>query len=235
MAAEDPALRIGGHRRSIRVLVADDHPLTRLGIRHALGDGFDVCAEADDADGAVAAALYHAPDICLLDVGMPGNGITAAARINAELPGVVVVMISAAGDDETLMAALRAGAIGYLPKDMAFTRLPEALLGVLAGEAALPRDVTARLLRELRRPKGLRHLRPARGGPNLTSRETDVLELVLDGLCTAEISQRLVLSQPTVRSHIAAVMRKFAVRDREALRALFDEPDRASDSSDCAP
>src|SRR5438132_8273027 len=86
--------------RAIRVLVADDHPLTRLGIRHALGDGFLVCAEAGDADGAVAAAMRERPDICLLDVGMPGNGIRAAARIAAQLPGAAVVMISAAGDDD---------------------------------------------------------------------------------------------------------------------------------------
>jgi len=136
--------------RAIRVLVADDHPLTRLGIRHALGDGFEVCAEADDAEAAVEAALREQPDICLLDVGMPGNGISAAARIAALLPRAAVVMISAARDDDTLLAALRAGAVGYLPKEMAFTRLPEALLGVLDGEAALPRDVTARLLQEPR-------------------------------------------------------------------------------------
>jgi DNA-binding NarL/FixJ family response regulator len=217
---------------AIRVLVADDHPLTRLGIRVALGDGFQVCAEAEDAEGALAAALREVPDICLLDVGMPGNGVQAAARIVAELPGVAVVMITAARDDETLFAALRAGALGYLPKEMALTRLPEALLGVLDGEAAVPRDVTARLLGEFRRRhrghrlghsgSGGRNL----GGRNLTSRETDVLELLLDGLSTIEIGQRLYLTPPTVRSHVAAVMRKHAVRDRDALRALFDDPDR---------
>jgi DNA-binding NarL/FixJ family response regulator len=205
----------------VRVLVADDHPLTRLGIRVALGDRFDVCAEADDADSAVEAARRAEPDICLLDVGMPGNGIEAATRILAELPATRIVMVSAARDDETLFAALRAGAIGYLPKEMALARLPEALLGVLDGEAAVPRDVTARLLDEIRRPSGHR-LRNGSRVANLTSRETDVLELLLEGLGTAEIGQKLFLSRPTVRSHIAAVMRKFGVRDREALRILFD-------------
>jgi DNA-binding NarL/FixJ family response regulator len=214
-------------RRAIRVLVADDHPLTRLGIRHALGDGFLVCAEAGDADGAVAAAMRERPDICLLDVGMPGNGIRAAARIAAQLPGAAVVMISAAGDDDTLFAALRAGAVGYLPKEMAFTRLPEALLGVLDGEAAVPRDVTARLLGEFRRPGRIRsHRHPMRAGANLTSRETDVLELLVEGLGTMEIGQRLFLAPPTVRSHVAALMRKFGVRDRDALRALFRDSQR---------
>jgi two-component system nitrate/nitrite response regulator NarL len=214
-------------RRDVRVLVADDHPLTRLGIRVALGDGFEVCAEADDAESAVAAARREEPDICLLDVCMPGNGIQAAARIVAELPRVAVVIISAARDDDTLFAALRAGAVGYLPKEMALTRLPEALLGVLEGEAAVPRDATARLLGEFRRPNAVRHLRNgSRMGANLTSRETDVLELLLEGLGTAEIGQKLYLAAPTVRTHVAALMRKFGARDRDALRALFAGDDR---------
>ena len=101
-------------RRTIRVLVADDHPLTRLGIRHALGDGFEVCAETDDADSTVEAALRENPDICLLDVGMPGNGLSAAARIADLLPRSAVVMVSADHNEDTLLAALRAGAVGYL-------------------------------------------------------------------------------------------------------------------------
>ena len=175
----------------------------------------------------VEAALREQPDICLLDVGMPGNGISAAARIAALLPRAAVVMISAARDDDTLLAALRAGAVGYLPKEMAFTRLPEALLGVLDGEAALPRDVTARLLQELRRPGRVHALRHGtRPVANLTSRETDVLELLVNGHGTAKIGQQLFLTPPTVRSHVAALMRKFGVRDRRALRALFDPADR---------
>ena len=212
--------------QSIRVLVADDHPLTRLGIRHALGDGFEVCAEAGDAEGALAAAQREQPDICLLDVRMPGNGIQAAARISAEVPRAAIVMISAAGDHDTLLAALRAGAVGYLSKDAAFTRLPEALRGVLDGEAAVPRDVTARLLGELRRPVRVRPLRPPmRANASLTARETDVLELLLEGLATVEIGRKLFLTPPTVRSHVAALLRKFGVRDREALRARFAEAD----------
>jgi len=210
----------------IRVLIADDHPLTRLGIRHALGEGFEVCAEAGDADGAVEAAQREDPDICLIDVEMPGNGISAAARISACAPRAAIVMISADGDDETLFAAVRAGAVGYLPKDTAFTRLPEALRGVLAGEAAVPREVTARLLGQLRRPgRGSRLRLGLRAGTNLTGRETDVLELLLEGLGTREIGRRLVLCPPTVRSHVAALLRKFGVRDRDALLALFQDPD----------
>jgi DNA-binding NarL/FixJ family response regulator len=228
MSQPDPdALGSGRPERAVRVLVADDHPLTRLGILHALGDGFEVCAEAGDAESAVAAALREEPDICLLDVGMPGNGIWAAARIAALVPRTAIVMISAALDDDTLLAALRAGAVGYLPKEKAFTRLPEALRGVLDGEAAVPRDVTARLLGELRRPGRTRvHRHVMRAGTKLTSRETDVLELLVQGFGTADIGQRLFLAPTTVRSHVAALLRKFAVRDRHALRSLFDDSDR---------
>jgi DNA-binding NarL/FixJ family response regulator len=212
-------------RRAIRVLVADDHPLTRLGIRHALGDGFEVCAEVGDADSAVAAALRERPDICLLDVDMPGDGIRTAARIAAELPGVAVVMISADDGHDMLMAALEAGAVGYLRKEQAFTRLPEALLGVLDGEAALSRLGVAELLGEFRRRGNVRP-HPRRMGANLTSRETDVLELLLQGFGTADVGRRLSMAQPTVRSHVAALMRKFTVRNRDALLALFDDSAR---------
>jgi len=218
---ESDASAVDEPRRPVRVLIADDHPLTRLGIRHALGDGFEVCAEVGDADSALEAARREKPDICLLDVGMPGNGIHAANRIAAQVPGTAVVMISAAGDDETLFAALRAGAVGYLPKESAFTRLAEALRGVLDGEAAVPREVTARLLWEFRRPGRFRTRETTRATANLTGRETDVLELLLEGLGTADISRKLFLAPPTVRSHVAALLRKFEVRDRAAMRALF--------------
>ena len=209
-------------RPIVRVLVADDHPLTRLGIRLALDDRFEVCAEAENAEAAVAAAQRERPHICLIDVMMPGGGILAAARIVEALPAVAVVMISAADDDETLLAALRAGAVGYLPKEMTFNRLPEALLGVLDGEVAVPRRAIARLLTELRRPGRRRPGHRLGRDAKLTSRESDVLELLLEGLGTADIGQRLFLSAPTVRTHVAAVMRKYGVSDREALRALFD-------------
>src|SRR2546423_12976715 len=104
----------------IRVLIADDHPLTRLGIGHALGDGFELCAEAGDADAAVEAALQEQPDICLLDVDMPGNGVPAPARIADPLPEGRGVMISASGGDDTLPPPGRAGAAGYPTQEMAF-------------------------------------------------------------------------------------------------------------------
>lgn len=211
--------------RTVRVLVADDHPVTCMGIRHALeGGAFVVCAEARDADAAVEAALRDRPDICLLDVHMPGGGILAAGRITDLVPGAAVVMISASTDDDTVFDALRAGAVGFLQKDAVFERLPEALLGVLNGEAAVPRETTARLIREFRLGRRNHRIPRVPPGISLTSRETDVLDLLLRGCSTAEIGAQLYLASATVRTHVAALLRKFAVKDRGALLTVFDDP-----------
>ena len=207
----------------VRCLVADDHPLTRAGIRIALeGRGFTVCAEAGDADEAVTVAEREQPEICLLDVIMPGNGIRAAERIRELVPRTIIVMLTAADDDETLFDSLRAGAVGFLPKDMALDRLPEALRGALLGEAAIPRLVTARILSEFHRRGALLTSDNRRTLGSLTSRETDVLQLLGQGLGTADIALRLYLSQATIRSHVASVMRKLGVGNRAALRELLD-------------
>lgn len=208
--------------QTVRVLIADDHPLTRMGIQHALGDeSFVVCAEADNAGEAVDAAVRENPDICLLDVHMPGGGIVAAERIVDLVPAAAVVMISASTDDEVVFAALRAGAVGFLLKDAVLGRLPEALLGVLNGEAAVPREMTARLIDEFRRGARSRRLPRLPSGMSLTSRETDVLDLLTQGLSTAEIGNQLYLASATVRTHVAALLRKFGVKDRRALLAVF--------------
>ena len=134
------------------VVLADDHPPIRLGVRMALlRGGFRVLAEAADGDGAVEAVLRERPDLCLLDISMPGSGgIEAAARLAKLAPATAVVMLTVSASAEDLLAALRAGARGYLPKDMSPDRLPAALRGVLKGEAALPRTFVARMLHEMR-------------------------------------------------------------------------------------
>jgi DNA-binding NarL/FixJ family response regulator len=135
----------------VRILVADRDPSTRAGIRVSLADhGFEVCAEADTADSARAEALRARPDLCLLEADLPGGGASAAADIVEHLYGTVVVMLSASDDDEPLLEAVRAGARGYLMKDMDPARLPATLRGALTGEAALPRALTGRVLDELR-------------------------------------------------------------------------------------
>ena len=136
----------------IDVLLADDHARTRAMVRAALEQGgdFRVCAEAADAESALLEAERARPDVCLLDINMPGSGIAAAARITTALPGTAVVMLTVSRQDEDLFDALRAGASGYLLKGMDEDRIGDALHRVLNGEATLPGTLVARLVEEFR-------------------------------------------------------------------------------------
>ena len=214
-----------GTEKPLRVLIADDHPPTRDDVRRALErDGrFDVCASAADAAGAVQAALCERPDVCLLDIRMPGSGLAAAWEISARLPQAKIVMLTVSDEDDDLFAGLRAGADGYLLKTMNLRRLPDALAGVCSGEAAMQRTLVARVLERFhgREPRW-RHL--ATTGcweRRLTSREWEVLELLAQRRSTAEIADRLVLSGTAVRVHIASIVRKLDVADRSAAAELF--------------
>jgi DNA-binding NarL/FixJ family response regulator len=206
------------------VLIADDHQPTREDVRFALDqdERFEVCAEAVDAPGAIEAALRERPDICLLDVNMPGWGVSAAWEIHARLPQTRVVMLTVSRDDRDLFAALRAGAVGYLLKDMDPRRLPRALESVLEGEVAIPRELVGQVVEEFR-DRNSRRRALVSDGPQakLTSREWEVLELLRQELSTLQIARRLVLSPVTVRTHVNAILRKLELRDREELVRQF--------------
>jgi DNA-binding NarL/FixJ family response regulator len=205
------------------VLIADDHVPTRAAVRLALErGGFDVCAEAGDAASSVALARALRPDVALLDIHMPGDGIRAAAEITAHVPDTAVVMLTVSSAEGDLFGALKSGASGYLLKDTDPDRLPMALRGVLDGEAALPRALVTRILEEFRIGSPRARL-PVRGKPpaRLTTREWEVLEGLGEGLSTAEIGERLFISNVTVRSHVSAVLRKLRVPNRaSAVRVL---------------
>ena len=217
--------RLGARSGSLRVLIADDHAPTRQDVRRALDADkrFEVCAEAADAVGAVSAAVHHQPDVCLLDVRMPGSGLAAAWEIAARLPQTKIVMLTVSDDESDLFAALRAGADGYLLKTMNMQRLPHALHGVCRGEAAIPRSLVARVLDRFRGREP--RWRPLAGQDitqrRLTSREWEVLELLAEGRSTAEIAEELVLSASAVRAHITSIVRKLGVADRAAAVRLF--------------
>jgi DNA-binding NarL/FixJ family response regulator len=209
--------------RPITVLVADHDPSSRAGVRMSLDrHDFAVCAEADTADAALEAARRDGPDVCLIEADLPGGGVDAVQRLISEVAGTVVVMLSASVDDERLLAAVRAGARGYLLKDMDAARLPMAVRGVLEGEAAIPRALMGRVLEELRSTEHGRHAdQLSRLGAHLTHRERQVLELLERGLATAQIGETLAISSVTVRRHVSEVLRKLEVPDREsALRVL---------------
>jgi DNA-binding NarL/FixJ family response regulator len=208
-----------------RVLLADDHAPTRAGVRLALeGSEFTVVAEAHDARSAVAAAIRDSPDICVLDIRMPGGGIEAAAEIAERLPGTVIVMLTVSRDDEDLFAALRAGAAGYLLKDTEPERLPGALQAAADGEAAMSPVLVARLMEEFRSREQRRRLPMLRRrGVRLTDREWEVLELLREGTSTAAIAQRLAISPVTARRHISVILRKLDVPTRAAAVRLLEE------------
>jgi DNA-binding NarL/FixJ family response regulator len=180
--------------------------------------------EASDAPSAVAAAERTQPDVCLLDIHMPGGGVRAASEITAKLPETAVVMLTVSRNDEDLFGALRAGASGYLLKDIDPARLPHALQGVLKGEAALPRGLVARLMDEFR-SRGKRRTLPlvGRRGAKLTSREWEVLELMRERLTTHEIAGRLGVADVTVRRHVGGILHKLRVHTRKEALELVDE------------
>jgi two-component system nitrate/nitrite response regulator NarL len=191
----------------------------RVGVRLALeSDGCSVCAEAGDVTSAVEAALRERPDICLLDADLPGGGIAAVAEISSKLPGTRVVVFSDSGSDAELLASLRAGAWGYLFKDIDLARLPITLQRVLEGEPALPRAFVAVLIEDLRDSERRRRLAIQH---NLTHREFEVLELLSEKLTTAEIANRLFVAKVTVRTHIASIVKKLGVRDRQSAIRLI--------------
>jgi DNA-binding NarL/FixJ family response regulator len=209
----------------LRVLIADDHEPTRDDVRRALtaDGGFLVCAEAPDAAGAVQSAIREQPDVCLLDVKMPGGGIAAAWEIGARLPDTKIVMFTISEDDVDLFPALRAGASGYLLKTMNFDRLPHALRGVVNGEAAVQRDVMIRVLERFRGsdPRRRRLVVDGEVSERLTSREWEVLALLAEDRSTADIARELCLSKSAVRVHIAAAVRKLGAENRDAAVELF--------------
>jgi DNA-binding NarL/FixJ family response regulator len=210
--------------RELRVLVADDHAPTRDDVRRALEDGgMIVCAEAAHAAHAVQQALETNPDICLLDLRMPGGGVAAAWEIAARVPTTKIVMFTVAADDANLFSALRAGAVGYLVKDFDLRNLPRALRDVIDGKAAIPRTLVARMVKQFHTsdPRFRTTEVGAEFGPRLTSREWDVLAGLADGQSTREIARRLQLKPSGVRAHISALVQKLGAADRKEAVAFF--------------
>ncbi len=196
----------------IRVLIADDQPLMRTGFKTVLeATGMiEVVAEADDGLQAVAAAEQHRPDVILMDIRMPGmDGLEATRR----LPRFKVLVLTTFGLDEYIVEALRAGASGFLTKDVPRQELVAAVKAVAAGDAVLSPQVTRQLLDRVA------HRLPATtpgdaGGAALTDREREVLQLIAGGLSNAEIAAALVVAEPTAKRHVSNLLGKLGLRDR---------------------
>src|SRR3954464_2967092 len=201
----------------VRVLIVDPDPLVRRVVRDALAAGHvSVVAEAADGREAVDLASRHQPDIVLTDIVLPElDGPTAIRRIVSASPLVRVVVLTSAKDAQTGIMALKAGASGYVTKDVDLSSLPRIVGAVASGEAAVSRGFVAVLIDRLRAaPEGNHGLRPVRSP--LTPREWEVLDLLSAGLTPEEVTDTLVLSSDTVRSHLQRAMRKLDVHSREA-------------------
>lgn len=205
-----------------RTLVVDDHPLTRAALVGLLEQhSFPVVGEAGDGAEAIERARDLQPDLVLLDLTMPGmGGLEALPKVRAAAPECEVVVLTASGTDENLLAAIRGGAAGYLLKTEPPERIAEFLDGVAHGEAALSGEVARRLLERVRDGNDRSGV-PDSIAAELSAREVEVLLLLDEHLGTDQIAKRLFISEHTVRSHVKSVLRKLGVSSRrEALEAL---------------
>jgi DNA-binding NarL/FixJ family response regulator len=205
-----------------RVLIVDDHPLTRDALAALLAQqGFDVIGDAHDGSQAIAQAETLQPDLVLLDLTMPEmDGLTALPRIREQAPACEVVVLTASDDEASLLAAIRAGASGYLLKTEPPEQIATFLRGVARGEAALSGGVARRLLDRVREGGRLTGV-PDEITNTLSAREVEVLLLLDEHLGTDEIAQRLFISEHTVRSHVKSLLKKLGVSSRrDALERL---------------
>jgi DNA-binding NarL/FixJ family response regulator len=194
---------------SIRVLIADDHPVVRDGLRGMLAGeaGFEVVGEATSGAEAVALTERKRPDVVLMDLQMPGvDGATATAEIAARFPGTRVLVLTTYDTDADILRAVEAGATGYLLKDAPKERLFPAIRSAARGETVLAPAVATRLVNRMRVP----------AEEALTSREIEVLELVAKGSSNADVAARLFISEATVKTHLLHIFGKLGVDDRTA-------------------
>jgi len=222
----------------LTVLLAYDQSPARAGIRRAIEPhGLRVVGESTAASEALRMALALRPDVCVLSVELPDNGIEAARAIKEALPATKIVMMTASPREEDLFSALRAGADGYLEMSTPASRLAAALRGVVNGEAALPRWMTARLIQEFRE-RGTRHrvnLPAGAGEVELTAREFEVLTRLRRRERTADIAARLSISEVTVRRHVSSVLRKLGIPNRRVALEILEQAEREEPQADTRP
>lgn len=205
----------------IRVLIADDHPMVRSGVRALLASvaNIEVVGEAADGEETCARALELQPDLILMDLHMPGlNGIEATRRILQASPHIGVLVLTMLEDDDSVFAAMRAGARGYLLKGADQDEVLRAITAAAHGEAIFSPQVAQRMVQYF---ANMRPVLPARSFPDLTEREREILALIAVGKTNAEIADELVLSPKTVSNHVSNIFSKLQVVDRAqaALRA----------------
>jgi DNA-binding NarL/FixJ family response regulator len=198
----------------IRVVLADDHPLILDGIRALIQGtpGMQVVGEATNGEDAVSTVLAERPDVAVLDVRMPGcDGVEATRRILRDNPQTRVIVLSASSDADVAVAALRAGAVGFLPKEAFGQVLLDGIRSAASGEVALTAEVMSRVVRELHEPTP-----PS----ELTDDDRGLLELVAEGCTNTQIARSMSISVSTVKAHLSALFKKLGARDRASALAI---------------
>jgi DNA-binding NarL/FixJ family response regulator len=203
------------------VLIAAERLPTRVGLRLAL-EPEARCTEAADAESAVDAAVRDHPDVCLLGLDPSGQALRVVTEIAARVPSAAVILLTDEPDEEEFMAAVRAGASGYLTQSLDPTRLPHVVRGAVRGEPAVPRKFVSRLLEELRtRERRRAVVLEGKGRIALTAREWEVAELLVRAARTSDIAIELGIAPVTVRRHVGSVERKLGVSTRAEVVALL--------------
>lgn len=211
---------------TIRVAVADDHPMFRAGVVMSLREeeGIEIVGEAADGGAALTLAMTELPDVMLLDINMPGGGLETAQRIAVACPATYIVMLTVSEDEDDLLAAMKAGASGYVLKGAGAGELAAVIRSVHAGEVYVAPALAWGMLREMRSPRTSPY-------DELTERERDVLELVAEGLSNHEVGERLGLAEKTIKHYMTNILGKLQVRSRveAALLVAREGPPQRSD------
>ena len=212
---EGGAVPAAGGEGRIRVVIVDDHVLVRSGLEVVLGlfDDIELVGQAGDGEDAVRLCEELRPDVVLMDLVMPGtSGIEATRRVLASCPGTKVVALTSFTEEDLIGETLRAGAIGYLMKNVSADQLADAVRNAHAGRSTLAPEAADALVRSVSAPQ--------QGSDSLTPREQQVLKLMADGLTNADIAERLVIGVATVKTHVSSIISKLGVSTRTEATAI---------------
>lgn len=216
----------------LRILLADDHKLFRQGVESLLNSrqNFEVVGSASDGCEAIELARETMPHVILMDVEMPGcDGLEATRQIKREFPHIKIIILTVVDDDETVFEAIKSGAQGYLLKDLEAYQLYDMLEGLSRGNAPLSGGIAAKILEEFNRPEPDPAERTS-VTEQLSDRETEVLELLVEGMTNKEIAETLVLTENTVKTHLANILAKLHLKNRiqaavyAVTKGLVEEP-----------